>query len=52
MEKPGNCIAIVKLWKEHQKKNILKKGSVSLLENLVWSSFQFLLVEISLPVSP
>ena len=52
MEKPDNSFAILKSSKTHLKKNILSKGSASLLKNSVWDSFQFLLVQINLLVSP
>ena len=52
MEKPDDSFAIVKMGKKHPRKNILRKGSASLLKNSVWDSFQSLLVQINLLVSP
>ena len=52
MEKQGNWFAIVKMWKKHPNKvKILRKESASLIKNLLWDSFQFLLVQINLLVS-
>ena len=52
MEKPGNWFAIAKMWKKHLEKEILRKGPASLLQNSLWDSFQFLLVQINHLVSP
>ena len=52
MEKPDNSFAMVKREKTSEKKKKKKrKGSASLLKNPVWDSFQFLLVQFSVPVS-
>ena len=53
MEKPDNSFAIVKMKKKNTcRKNILRKGYSSLLKNSVWDSFQSLIVQINLLVSP
>ena len=54
MEKPDNSFAMVKREKtpEKKKKKKKRKGSASLFKNPVWDSFQFLLVQFSVPVSP
>ena len=46
-EKPGNWFDITKMWEKHlKKKEILRKGPVSLLKISLWDSFWFLLVQI------
>ena len=52
MEKPGKWFATVKMREKHLKnEEILRKELASLLKNLLWNSFQFLLVQINHLVS-
>ena len=52
MEKPGNWFATVKMWKNNPKEKKLRKKSASLFKNSLRDSFQFVLVQINLLVSP
>ena len=52
MEKPGNWFATLKMGKKHPKEKKIRKGFASLLKNSLWDSFQFLLMQINVLVSP
>ena len=40
MEKAGNCFAIAKIWEKYlEKKEILRKGTGSLLKISLWDAF-------------